>query len=175
MELFYFWAALFTASAAVVAAADPPGDPKAVRSQDGEYYDSQGFPTYNVTPDGTVDFYTYVGYVRYAANCLQCHGPDGLGSSYAPSLVDSLKRINYPEFLQIVAAGKQDVTASQNLVMPAFGQNPNVTCYIDAIYVYLRARSTGALGRERPHQHEPKPPGYSAAEDKCMGTGPKYD
>ena len=156
--------------AAGVAAAEQPGDPKAVKSEDGKYFDTEGYPTYHIE-GGKIDFYSYVGYVRYAANCLQCHGPDGLGSSYAPSLVDSLNRINYPEFLQIVAAGKQDVTAAQNLVMPAFGQNPNVTCYIDAIYVYLRARSTDALGRERPQQHEPKPAGYTAAEDKCMGSG----
>jgi len=149
--------------------AEAPGDPKAASSKDGEYYDSQGSPTYHIGADGKVDFYTYIGYVRYAANCLQCHGPDGLGSSYAPSLVDSLKGINYPEFLQIVATGKRDVSASQTLVMPAFGENKNVVCYIDAIYVYLRARSTGALGRERPAQHEAKPSGYTEAEDKCMG------
>ena len=37
------------------------------------------------------------------------------------------------------------------------------------LYVYLRARSDGAWGRQRPEQHEPKPPGFQAAEDQCMG------
>ena len=30
-------------------------------------------------------------------------------------------------------------------------------CYIDAIYVYLRARADGAIGRGRPAEHDPKP------------------
>jgi methanol metabolism-related c-type cytochrome len=151
-----------------LAHADGSGDPKAVSSDNGKYLDKDGNPTFSIK-DGKTDFYTYVGFVRYAANCLQCHGPDGLGSTYAPSLVNSLQRLSYNEFLGTVASGKQDVTASQQLVMPALGENKNVMCYIDAIYVYLRARSDGALGRQRPEQHEPKPPAFQAAEDQCMG------
>jgi hypothetical protein len=30
--------------------------------------------------------------------------------------------------------------------MPAFGTNPNVMCYLDDIYAYLRARSDGVIG-----------------------------
>ena len=40
--------------------------------------------------------------------------------------------------------------------MPSFGENKNVMCYINPIYIYLRARSDGALGRERPSDHEPR-------------------
>ena len=90
--------------------ADPPGDPAAVSSEDGKYADKDGNPTYKVDKDGKVDFYSYIGFVRYAANCLQCHGPDGLGSTYAPSLVDSLKTLNYGDFLATVAGGKKDVS-----------------------------------------------------------------
>jgi methanol metabolism-related c-type cytochrome len=149
--------------------ADPPGDPAAVSSQDGKYVDKDGSPTYKVEKDGKVDFYSYIGFVRYSANCLQCHGPDGLGSTYAPSLVDSLKNLNYNDVMATVAGGKKDVTAAQQLVMPALGENKNVMCYIDAIYIYLRGRSTGAIGRGRPAEHEPKPAAFSAAEDSCMG------
>ena len=39
--------------------------------------------------DGKVDKGTYNGYRRYHASCHTCHGPDGLGSSYAPNLVES--------------------------------------------------------------------------------------
>ena len=53
--------------------------------------------------------------------------------------------------------------------MPSFGTNRNVMCYIDPIYVYLRARSDGALGRQRPEKHEPKPDAFTKAEDSCMG------
>src|ERR1700709_2805505 len=118
--------------------ADKPGDPAGVNSEDGKYADKDGMPTYKVDKDGKVDFYSYIGFVRYSANCLQCHGPDGLGSTYAPSLVDSLKNLNYSEFFATVAGGKKNVSASQELVMPALGENKNVMCYLDAIYIYLR-------------------------------------
>jgi methanol metabolism-related c-type cytochrome len=149
--------------------ADKPGNPAAVTSQDGKYADKDGNPTYKVDKDGKVDFYSYVGFVRYSANCLQCHGPDGLGSTYAPSLVDALKNIDYSTFFATVAGGKKDVSASQQLVMPSLGMNKNVMCYIDAIYIYLRARSDGAIGRGRPAAHEPKPAAFTTAEDSCMG------
>jgi len=151
-----------------LAYADGSGDPKAVSSRDGEYFDKNGTPTFH-TEGAKVDWYTYSGYLRYGANCLACHGPDGLGSSYAPSLVDALKTLSYTDFYAIVAGGKKDVSAAQQLVMPAFGTNKNVMCYIDPIYVYLRARADGALGRERPDEHEPKPEAFSKAEDQCMG------
>jgi len=163
---FVFMAALLWSGAA---SADPPGDPKAVKSEDGKYFDSQGTPTYNIKPDGTVDWYTYSGFVRYNSECLRCHGPDGAGSSYAPALADSLKNLSYSDFLSIVAGGKKEVNAAQELVMPSFGLDKNVMCYIDDIYVYLRARANGALGRGRPMKHEDKPQSAKNWENSCMG------
>jgi methanol metabolism-related c-type cytochrome len=151
-----------------LAYAEGAGDSKAVSSRNGEYLDKDGNPTYHVE-NGKVDWYTYAGYTRYGANCLACHGPDGLGSSYAPSLVSALKTLSYTQFYAIVAGGKKDVSASSDLVMPSFGTNPNVMCYIDPIYVYLRARADGAWGRMRPIEHEPEPEAYKKAEDQCMG------
>ena len=148
--------------------ADGSGDPAAVSSEDGKYVDKDGSPTFKVD-NGKVDFYSYIGFVRYAANCMQCHGPDGLGSTYAPALVDSLQHLSYIDVLTTVAQGKKNVSASENLVMPALGENKNVMCYIDAIYVYLRARSDGAIGRGRPEAHDPKPAAFGKAEDDCMG------
>ena len=149
--------------------ADKPGSPAAVSDDNGEYRDANGYPTYKVDKDGKVDFYTYIGYIRYTADCMHCHGPDGLGSTYAPSLVNSLKNLNYTDVMTIVASGKKDVSASSDLVMPALGQDKNVMCFIDEIYVYLRARSDGAVGRGRPTDHMPKPKGFSEAEDSCLG------
>jgi hypothetical protein len=77
--------------------------------------------------------------------------------------------MDYGTFLATVAGGKKDVSASQQLVMPSLGMNKNVMSYVDAIYVYLRARSTGAIGRGRPTAHEPKPAAFTTAEDSCMG------
>ncbi len=148
--------------------ADPPGDPKAVSSTDGKYQDKDGNPTYNVK-DGKVDWYTYIGFQQYGANCLQCHGPDGLGSSYAPSLVDALKSMNYGDFTSVVVQGKKDVNQANDLVMPSFGENKNVMCNLDAIYIYLRGRSTEAVGRDRPDKHEDKPADYEKNTDACFG------
>jgi methanol metabolism-related c-type cytochrome len=151
-----------------IAHAEGPDGPKPVSSQDGKYLDKDENPTFNIAKDGTVDWYTYEGYLRYGANCQQCHGPNGLGSSFGPSLVDALKSLSYGDFLSVVAGGKKDVNAAQQLVMPALGTNPNVMCYIDAIYVYLRARSDGAVGSQRPDKHEPRPDAFTKAEDSCM-------
>jgi hypothetical protein len=54
--------------------------------------------------------------------------------------------------------------------MPALGDNKNVMCYVDDIYVYLRARSTDAVGRGRPEKHEEKPPQAREAEDACFAS-----
>jgi methanol metabolism-related c-type cytochrome len=148
--------------------ADAPADPKAVKSEAGKFLDAKGDPTFKVTADGTVDFYTFQGYIRYTANCMQCHGPGGQGSSFGPALANSLKTTDYDQFESIVANGKKNVNAAQDLVMPAFGVNKNVMCYIEPIYVYLRARSVDAIGPERPKKNEPKPPEFAQQEDACM-------
>src|SRR5262249_8962477 len=62
------------------ALADGSGDPTTVKNEDGKYFDKQGNPTYKIQPDGTVDYYTYSGFVRYHSECHVCHGPDGMGS-----------------------------------------------------------------------------------------------
>jgi methanol metabolism-related c-type cytochrome len=153
-----------------MANADGSGDPAAVSSKDGRYYDKDGNPTFKVQPDGTVDWATYSGFRRYHSECHVCHGPDGEGSSYAPALKDSLKKLTYPEFLAIVAAGRQNVNTASENVMPAFGENKNVVCYLDDIYTYLRARANDAIGRGRPAKHEDKPDPISKAESVCMGA-----
>jgi len=150
--------------------ADGSGDPTAARSDDGKYFDKSGNPTYKVQQDGGVDWYTYSGFRRYHSVCHVCHGPAGDGSSFAPALTDSLKRISYADFLGIVASGRKNVTTAQENVMPAFGDNRNVMCYIDDIYVYLRARANDAVGRVRPEKHADKPEAFAKAEDACMGV-----
>lgn len=162
-------ATLAWASCAVAAHAASPGDPAAVKQdEDGYWRDKNGDPTYKVEKNGTVDFATYNGFRRYNSICNTCHGPDGAGSSYAPALADSLKTMDYATFAGVVVNGRKDFLNGKDLVMPSFADNKNVSCYLNDIYVYLRARSTGAVGRGRPPDHDPKPPGFSANEDKCM-------
>jgi methanol metabolism-related c-type cytochrome len=100
--------------------------------------------------DGKVDKATYNGYRRYHASCHTCHGPDGLGSSYAPNLVESLKVLDYDQFAEIVINGRENVTGTQKNVMPAFGTVEDVALYVEDIYGYLKARSDGVLDRGRP-------------------------
>jgi methanol metabolism-related c-type cytochrome len=156
--------------AAGVARADGSGDPAALKNEDGKYFDKDGNPTYKVGADGTVDWYTYSGFRRYHSDCHVCHGPDGEGSSYAPALSSSLKTQNYADFLGVVASGRKNVSTAQENVMPAFGDNRNVMCYIDDIFVYLRARANDAVPRGRPAKHEDKSDAATKAEASCMGS-----
>jgi mono/diheme cytochrome c family protein len=94
--------------------------------------------------DGKVDAATYNGFRRYHASCNHCHGPDGSGSSFGPSLVEHLAGID--DFRRIVREGARNGAS----VMKGFDGDPNIAPYIDDIYAYLQARADGALGRGRP-------------------------
>jgi methanol metabolism-related c-type cytochrome len=139
------------------------------KNEDGRYMSADGKPTYKITSDGTLDWYTFSGFRRYHAECHTCHGPEGEGSTYAPALVASLKRLSHEEFTHIVVNGKQSISAGQQQVMPSFGENVNVMCYLDDIYVYLKARSDGVLARGRPAKREDKPEAATKNENTCFG------
>ena len=120
---------------------------------------------------GKVDFGTYNGYRRYHNSCHRCHGPNAVGSSFAPSLMESLRDLDQYQFLDIVINGRIDgiignsddiakpsasiSAAGEKNVMPSFGLDPNVAEYLDDLYAYVKARSDGALGPGRP-AHLPK-------------------
>ena len=163
--IWFAGAAIIIVVSGRIAIAEAPVDPAAVKSEDGKYLDKEGSPTFKVASDGTVDWYTYSGYRRYHSECHVCHGPDGMGSTYAPALTDSLKVMSYGDFMGVVASGRQN----GNSVMPALGDNPNVACYMDDLYVYLRARANDAVGRARPAKKEDKPEAYTQTENSCMG------
>lgn len=136
---------------------------------DGKWVTADGNPTYNIASDGTVDWYTFSGFRRYHSECHVCHGPDGEGSSYAPGLVESLKMMSYPEFMLIVATGKEEIRTDKQAKMPAMGNNRNVACYLDDLYVYLKARADGVLPRGRPAKRADKPAAAEAHEKACFG------
>lgn len=110
-------------------------------------------PPYNIK-DGKVDIHVFNGYRRYGDSCMRCHGPDGAGSSYAPDLTDSLKHMSQDKFTDTVINGRQEVSASNDRVMPSFGTVPDVVNYLDDIYDYLKARSDNKLGRGRPERYD---------------------
>jgi mono/diheme cytochrome c family protein len=88
------------------------------------------------------------GYRRYQGVCGHCHGPDGAGSSFAPSLVDPLP--GHDRFVAVVVRG----VASPRGVMRGFAGDPNVEPYLEAIYTYLAERWAGRIGRGRPNAAE---------------------
>ena len=151
---------------AVTASAD---NISASYDEDGKYFTADDVPTFKVDADGTVDWYTFSGFRRYHAECHVCHGPDGEGSTYAPALKTSAMDMGYYEFVAVVVNGRKVVGAAANSVMPAFGDNPNVMCYLDDIYVYLKAHGSDTIGRGRPGKKHPKPASFKEAEDACMG------
>lgn len=160
---------LLLAAAALfaVTASDASAEREGVtRGEDGKSYTEEGTPTYHVAEDGTVDWYVYQGFRRYHSECHVCHGPDGLGSSFGPALVNTVNRMDYYEFVDIVVNGR----TSGNLVMPGFGENRNVMCYLDDIYIYLEARADDAIPRGRPAKREDKPEAATEAEEACFGT-----
>ena len=160
------FASLFAAGLAV---AQEAPNVEAVSNDGVRYFNSDDIPTYKIAEDGTVDWPTFSGYRRYHSDCHVCHGPDGEGSTYAPALKNSLKTMNYGDFLGVIASGRKNVSSSQESVMPAFGSNQNVACYMDDLFVYLRARANDALGRVRPAKREAKPEAYTKAEETCIG------
>ncbi len=138
-------------------------------NEDGRYYNADDLPTYNIAEDGTVDWMTYSGFRRYHSECHVCHGPDGEGSTYAPKIKYSAVNMDYYDFYAVVAEGRKRIGAAENSVMPAFGDNPNVMCYLQDIYVYLLARGVDAVPRGRPGKKEAKSDVIREDENACLG------
>lgn len=136
---------------------------------DGKYRLPDGTLTYNVTADGTVDWYTYSGYKRFHSECHVCHGPGAEGSSFAPALKDSLKSMDYQAFVTTVMSGRITDKGGTKFIMPALGDNKNVACFIDDLYAYIKSRSDDAVPFGRPEKREEKPQAAKEYEDACFG------
>jgi mono/diheme cytochrome c family protein len=83
------------------------------------------------------------GYRRYHGVCAHCHGPDGLGSSFAPGLIEPL--LSRERFADAVLDG----ASGPRGVMRGFSGDRNVEPYLDSLYAYISARASGRLGRGR--------------------------
>lgn len=148
---------------------DEAPQPQEVASEeDGKFFNADEQPVYKIQEDGTVDWYTYSGFRRYHSECHVCHGPEANGSTFAPALKDSLKSLTYDDFQEVVASGRERTLPDGSLSkMPALGDNPNVWCYIDDIYVYIKARSDGVLPPGRPGKRADKPATAKEYETDC--------
>ncbi|NOT71695.1 MAG: c-type cytochrome, methanol metabolism-related [Hyphomicrobium sp.] len=170
----------------VSSAADPApaGDNAEVQAQaatqglafkDGRYRDKDGKPSPAVTKDYKVDWATWQGFRRYHDACHVCHGPNALGSTFAPSLGDSLKTMDYETFFGVVVGGRIADRGGTKYVMPAFGEDRNIMCYLDDIYTYVKARSNNmadpktGMPAGRPNGREDISPEAKKAAADCTG------
>jgi methanol metabolism-related c-type cytochrome len=159
-------------NAAIQAAAKEAG----LEFKDTRYRDKDGHPAPAATKDYKVDWATWQGFRRYHDACHVCHGPNALGSTFAPSLAESLKTMDYETFFGTVVGGRQVNRAGTTYVMPAFGEDKNIMCYLDDIYTYIKARSNynASEGKQgmppgRPNGREDISPEAKKAASDCTG------
>ena len=98
---------------------------------------------------GWMDFATYKGWRAYHAEGHVCHGPDAMGSTYAPSLMQSVKNgMTWDAFFDVIINGRGvEQGAQKGNVMPAFGENTNVAPHIEDMFRYVKARADGKIRR----------------------------
>ena len=125
----------------IVAASPNPGS-AAESQKDAPYSDHVQCATDNATGQKNckIDLFMTRGF-RAFSQCQVCHGLDGNGSSFAPSLTAKLKEIDRQRFVDVVTKGY----TGQIGVMPGWENNPNVMKYMDNLYLYLLARADGAI------------------------------
>lgn len=102
-------------------------------------------PLYTVTDGNQLDENSYKGFKLFRNWCARCHGTYGQGM-VGPNLADSLKLISKEQFFNTVENGKTGTIGS----MPSWKANVEVMENNDKIYAYLKARSEGAIGVEKP-------------------------
>jgi mono/diheme cytochrome c family protein len=107
---------------------------------------------YHPPPRDTVEVAAYKGWQQYSLQCARCHGEDGQGTSFAPSLIVALRpdghAPNREEFLSILTKGREDKG------MPSAAKLGLDSVYFDGLYAYLKGRSDGRLSGGRPARRE---------------------
>lgn len=110
--------------------------------------DQAYYQAYHAVARDTVSPTVYQGWKQFELNCARCHGDFGVGTSFAPALVESLKptgTIPTPElFIQTVCGGRVDKG------MPAWCTLGLEMGTMQQIYAYLLDRSAGKIGIGRP-------------------------
>lgn len=109
---------------------------------------------YHPPPRDTVEVPVYKAWQQYSLQCARCHGEDGQGTSFAPSLLVALRPDGHApsreEFLSILTKGREDKG------MPSAAKLGLDSVYFDGLYQYLKGRSDGRLHGGRPARREPQ-------------------
>lgn len=102
---------------------------------------------YSVVDGNKLDAHSYAGFKLFRNWCARCHGTYGQGM-VGPDLAESLTFISKEQFYDTVENGKSGRIGS----MPSWNANPQVMENMDQLYAYLKARSDGAIGVEKPQK-----------------------
>jgi mono/diheme cytochrome c family protein len=109
---------------------------------------AQAHDTYHPAPLDTIPVEAYQGWKQFELNCSRCHGDYGVGTSFAPALIVSLKdggTIPTKEiFIQTVCAGRPEKG------MPSWCALGLEMDKIQNIYAYLKGRADGKIHAGRP-------------------------
>jgi mono/diheme cytochrome c family protein len=112
-------------------------------------------------PLDTISVEAYQGWKQFELNCSRCHGEYGVGTSFAPALIVSLKdggTIPTKEiFIQTVCAGRPDKG------MPSWCALGLEMDKINNIYAYLKGRADGKIHAGRPAVKSDAGPGKSSS------------
>ncbi len=96
----------------------------------------------------------YTGWKYFQVYCARCHGDDALGSMAAPDLTYSLTEeggVTADSFKVVVRQGSSSASVAPDQRMRGFEDLMDPPL-VEAIYLYLRARSDGSLAPGRPHR-----------------------
>jgi mono/diheme cytochrome c family protein len=103
---------------------------------------------YHPPPRDTVESPLYKAWQQYSLQCARCHGEDGQGTSFAPSLLHALGPdgdvTTREAFGDLLTHGRPDKG------MPSAAKMGLDSTYFDGLYAYLKARSDGRLHGGRP-------------------------
>jgi mono/diheme cytochrome c family protein len=106
------------------------------------------FKEFHSAPRDTISPAAYQGWKQFELNCSRCHGEYGVGTSFAPALVVSLKDggtiPDEQTFIQTVCAGRPTKG------MPSWCALGLEIPKMQMIYSYLKGRADGKIGIGRP-------------------------
>jgi len=127
---------------------------------------------YTVVDGNKVDDKTYVGWRLFNSTCFVCHGKHATGTDLAPNLLKSLEGMSARKFRKKVLSkyfakvnlddpdrrlaflSQISEEHAKGFKMPTWDNDPNIRPHIGDLYAYLKARSDGALGEDRPERLE---------------------
>ena len=107
---------------------------------------------YHTAPRDTISREAYNGWKQFELNCARCHGEYAVGTSFAPSLVVSLKEggtiPTREAFVTTVCQGRKEKG------MPSWCELGLEMDKIMGIYAYVKGRADGKIHAGRPAVRE---------------------